>query len=117
MRKKTVSDHLFSEESLSEEQLVRKSGEMDEQVIMKTLMRNHRAKRYESISQTDIRKSSDRNRIQTGMNDRITAVVAAVEVYRCRKQRIKNNVQLALDLELIDEEDTTMSQDDRRKYM
>ena len=45
------------------------------------------------------------------------AVAATGEAYRRRTQRIENIDQLALVLELPDEEDTAMSQDDRRRYL
>ena len=46
-KKNTFSDHFFSEEALSEEQLIRKSGETEEEVIRKIV------KRYEGVPRTD----------------------------------------------------------------
>ena len=50
------------------------------------------------------------------MDDCIAAVAAAVAAYRRREQIIKTIYQLALVLELLDEEDAIVSQGGRRTY-
>ena len=50
-------------------------------------------------------------RLETGMDDYVAAVTVTMAAYRRRKQRIKNINQLALLLELLDEEDAIVSQE------
>ena len=57
LTKYTFFLNFFSKEPFSEDQLLRK---LEEQVIRKTLVRNHRVKRYEDVPRTDVCKSSNR---------------------------------------------------------
>ena len=50
-------------------------------------------------------------RLETGMDDCVTAVAASVAAYQHRNMRIKNINQLALVLGLLDEEDATVSRE------
>ena len=59
VRKKKFSGPFFPEDPLSEEQLVRKFGKMEEEVIGKTLIRNYRIKRYKGVPRTDGRNISN----------------------------------------------------------
>ena len=82
---------------------------------------NHRAKRYEDVPRTYVRKTSnpasnmDLAWDVTYMDD----CVAAVAAYRRLMQRIENIDKLALVLGLLDEDDQNaiMSQDEMTTYL
>ena len=94
-QKNTFSDHFFSEEALSEEQLIRKSGKTEEEVTKRKVIRK--------IVSSDTKASPGRIdakvkiflqtqtscRFETSVDDYVAAVTVAVAAYRPRKQRIK----------------------------
>ena len=96
-------------------------GKLKEDVIRKTLRKNHRAKRYKGFpGRTDARvqaclQTQTSRGMETDMDD------SALRWWRPwgqrRKQRTKNIDQLALVLGLLDEEVIIMSQGHRKTYM
>ena len=104
-QKNTFSDHFFSEEALSEEQLVRKFGKTEKEVN-----RTKKNQKNNTGVSSDTKASPGRTdakvqiflqtqtscRVEISMDDYAAAATVAMGAYRRRKQRIKNINQLAL---------------------
>ena len=83
VHKKTFSDHLFLEEALSEEYLVKKIGKKKEEVIRKIVSSDTEKA---SPGRTDTKvpiclQTQTSFRLKIGMDDSVAVVTAAVAAY------------------------------------
>ena len=113
----TFSDHFFSEEALSEEQLIKKCGKTEEELSEKKcsekyIVSDTKASPRRMDAKVLICLQTETScRLETGMDDCVAAVAASVAACQHRKLRIKNIKQLALVLGLLDEEDAIVSRE------